>query len=87
MFYRPRLINLDDVDMPERALENFLQNARMAGVPGENNCLPQLNVSGDFNAFEFDLGDSIFTHMVVKALHISTTWRGRGRFVCDTRYG
>jgi SAM-dependent methyltransferase len=71
---RLRLFNFGDMDLPDRAYENFLQHAKAAGVLDENSSLPQLKVSGDFNVLELGPGDSLFTIMIAKALGASRTW-------------
>jgi SAM-dependent methyltransferase len=71
---RFRLFNLGDMDRPERAFENFLLHARLAGFLDEKSSLPQLRVSGDFKVLELGPGDSLFTIMIAKALGASRTW-------------
>ena len=71
---RLRLFNFGDMDLPDRAFENFLHHAKAAGVLDESSCLPQLKVSGDFKVLELGPGDSLFTIMIAKALGASRTW-------------
>ena len=71
---RLHLFEHGDMNLPDRALENFLMHARAAGVLDENSSLPQLKVSGDFKVLELGPGDSLFTIMIAKALGASHTW-------------
>jgi SAM-dependent methyltransferase len=71
---RLRLFNFGDMDLPDKAFNNFLHHAKMAGVLDESSSLPKLKVSGDFNVLELGPGDSLFTIMIAKALGASRTW-------------
>ena len=71
---RFRLFEHGDMNLPDRALENFLRHAKAAGVLDENSSLPQLRGSGDFNVLELGPGNSLFTIMIAKALSASHTW-------------
>jgi SAM-dependent methyltransferase len=71
---RLRLFNFGDMDLPEKAFNNFLQHAKIAGVLDENSSLPQLKASGEFNVLELDPGDSLFTIKIAKAFGASRTW-------------
>ena len=76
--------NFGDMDLPDRAFENFLEHAKAARVLDENSSLPQLKVSGDFKVLELGPGDSLFTIMIARALGASRTWLVDAGFFATT---
>ena len=87
---RCRFFNFGDMDLPDRAFENFLEHAKAAGVLDENSSLPQLKVSGDFKVLELGPGDSLFAIMIARALGASRTWLVDAGFFATTdmaKYG
>jgi SAM-dependent methyltransferase len=81
---RLRLFNLGDMDIPERAFENFLHHARSAGVLDEKSSLPRLRARGNFNVLELGPGDSLFTIIIANALGASRTWLVDAGFFATT---
>src|SRR5467141_3811336 len=64
-----------DMNQPQRALETFLEHARMADVLGREGAMPQLRTQGDdYTVLELGPGDSLFTAVIAKSLGASKTW-------------
>lgn len=63
------------MNQPERALDNFLEHAGMAGVLDLESHLPKLKVKGDgFTVLELGPGDSLFSAVVARSLGASRSW-------------
>lgn len=72
---RLRLFEHGDMNQPQRALDNFLEHARTAGILEMKSHLPQFKVKGDgFTVLELGPGDSLFSSVVAWSLGASRSW-------------
>lgn len=70
-----RLFEHGDMNQPQRAMDNFLEHAGMAGVLDPNSHLPRLNVNDDaFAVLELGPGDSLFSAVIARSLGASRSW-------------
>lgn len=64
-----------DMNQPQRALETFLEHARVANILGGEDAVPQLRTQGDsFTVLELGPGDSLFTAVIARSLGASKAW-------------
>jgi SAM-dependent methyltransferase len=75
LWKRLGLFEHGDMNRPHRALETFLERARMAGVLDSEGGVPRLRTKGNtYTVLELGPGDALFTAVIARALGASKTW-------------
>lgn len=70
-----RLFEHGDMNQPERAWDNFLHHARVAGVLDEKSPSLRLKVKDDgYSVLELGPGDSLFSAVIARSLGASRCW-------------
>ena len=70
-----RLFEHGDMNQPQRALDIFLEHARLAGVLDVKSDLPQLKVEdAEFTVLEIGPGDSVFSAAIAWSLGATRSW-------------